>query len=89
MSLFKALAHRALLWGLRAPRLAHSVMPEGPALPGQHIRPVWIEGEGGQSAVRLVHHTAWPTRRGGARGCADARLGCACGADVARRPLLA
>ncbi len=47
MNLFKALAHRVLLWGLRAPRLAHSVMPEGLALPGQHIRPVWIEGEGG------------------------------------------
>ncbi|MDX9842752.1 MAG: alpha/beta fold hydrolase [Aquabacterium sp.] len=47
MNLFKALAHRALLWGLRAPRLEHSVMPEGLALDGQHIRPVWIEGEGG------------------------------------------
>lgn len=47
MNLFKALAHRVLLWGLRAPRLTHSVMPEGLALPGQHIRPVWIEGEGG------------------------------------------
>lgn len=47
MNLLKALAHRALLWGLRAPRLAHPVMPEGLPLPGQQIRPVWIEGEGG------------------------------------------
>lgn len=47
MNLLKALAHRALLWGLRAPRLAHPVMPEGLALPGPQIRQVWIKGEGG------------------------------------------
>lgn len=47
MNLFKALAHRALLWGLRAPHLAHPVMPEGLALPGRQIRPVWIDGVGG------------------------------------------
>lgn len=47
LNLLKALAHRALLWGLRAPHLVHPVMPEGLALPGQSIRPVWIDGEGG------------------------------------------
>lgn len=47
MNLLKALAHRALLWGLRAPRLAHPMMPEGLAVPLELVRPVWIEGEGG------------------------------------------
>lgn len=47
MNLLKALAHRALLWGLRAPRLAHPMMPEGLNLPAHLVHQVWVEGEGG------------------------------------------
>jgi uncharacterized protein len=42
-----ALAHRALLWGLRAPHQKHPWTPEGLDLPGARVRSVWIEGEGG------------------------------------------
>lgn len=47
MNVFKTLAHRALLWGLKAPHQPHPLIPEGLAQAAQPTRPVWIDGEGG------------------------------------------